>query len=240
MRLRELHRGWRPGVFLAQSRRRMGRHRPQLHLGHDRQSQGRRLSPSRRLSQRARQRARLEHEAASDLSLDAADVPLQRLVLPVDGDGAGRDARVPAPHRGGRHLRGAGARGRQPSLRRADHHEHAAQCAARGEAQARPVNRHDDRRRRAPCRRHRRHRGHGFSHHPCLRAHRSLRPGDLLRLARGMERPAAGRAGFVEGAAGRQLPGARGADGRRSRGPSRPCRATAPRSARSSCAATSS
>jgi hypothetical protein len=44
-----------PGLRLACAGRRMGRDRAQLHLGHDRRSQGRRLSSSRRLSERDRQ-----------------------------------------------------------------------------------------------------------------------------------------------------------------------------------------
>ena len=40
--------GGDPELYLAAPGRRMGCHRSQLHLRHDRQSQGRRLSPSRR------------------------------------------------------------------------------------------------------------------------------------------------------------------------------------------------
>jgi fatty-acyl-CoA synthase len=47
-----------------------------------RQPEGRRLPPPRRAPERGRQRARLEHAAAPGLPVDAADVPLQRLVLP--------------------------------------------------------------------------------------------------------------------------------------------------------------
>ena len=50
----------RSRVRLAGAARRVGRARAALHVGHDRRSQGRRLSPSRRLSQRARQRARVQ------------------------------------------------------------------------------------------------------------------------------------------------------------------------------------
>ena len=63
---------------------------------------GRRLSPSRRLSERARQRPGLGHAAAPDLSVDPADVPLQRLVLSVDDHGAGRNPCLPAAGRGRR------------------------------------------------------------------------------------------------------------------------------------------
>ena len=119
-----------PDFAGADARRRMGRDRAQLHLGHHRQPEGRRLSPPRRLSERARQHPRLGHAAAPGLSLDLADVPLQRLVLPVDGHGAGRDPCLPAPGRG-RAIYDAIERARRhPSVRRADRHEHAAQRPA--------------------------------------------------------------------------------------------------------------
>ena len=63
---------------------------------HHRRSQGRRLSPPRRVSARGRQRRHLLHGQASGLSVDAADVPLQRLVLPVVDLGRRRHACVPA------------------------------------------------------------------------------------------------------------------------------------------------
>ena len=66
---------WQP------ARRRMGGDRAQLHVGHDRQSEGRRLPSSRRVPERAVQHHRLGHAAALGLSVDPADVPLQRLVL---------------------------------------------------------------------------------------------------------------------------------------------------------------
>ena len=74
----------RSGVRLDNAGRRVGRHRAQLHLGHHRRSQGRGLSPPRRVSARDRQRADRLDGQASGLSLDAADVPLQRLVLSLD------------------------------------------------------------------------------------------------------------------------------------------------------------
>ena len=55
-RLRGVPRRGRSGLRLAAARRRMGRDRAELHLGHHRQSEGRRLPPSRRLSERDRQR----------------------------------------------------------------------------------------------------------------------------------------------------------------------------------------
>jgi hypothetical protein len=58
------------------------------------------LSPPRRLSECARQHPRLGHAASSGLSVDLADVPLQRLVLSVDRHCARGNACVPAAGRG--------------------------------------------------------------------------------------------------------------------------------------------
>ena len=95
-----------PDLRRRAARGRVGGDRAQLHLGHHRQSQGRGLSPSRRLSERDREHPRVVDAAASGLSLDAADVPLQRLVLSLDRDGDGGDACLPAPRRGEADLRG--------------------------------------------------------------------------------------------------------------------------------------
>ena len=88
----ELPRRRRSGCHLDAARRRVGSDLAQLHLGHHRQSEGRRLPPSRRLSERHRQRAVVEPAQAPGLPVDAADVPLQRLVLPVDPRGGGGHA----------------------------------------------------------------------------------------------------------------------------------------------------
>ncbi len=61
----------------------------ELHLGHDGQPQGRGHPPPRRVPERGVNVVTWEHAASLGLPVDAADVPLQRLVLPVD-DGAGR------------------------------------------------------------------------------------------------------------------------------------------------------
>ena len=82
--------------------RRVGCDRRVLHLGHDRRPEGRRDPPPRRVSQRGVQRGDLDDAAFPALPVDAADVPLQRLVLPVDGGAARRHARLPAPGRGAR------------------------------------------------------------------------------------------------------------------------------------------
>ena len=79
--------------------RRMGRHRAQLYLGNHRKSQGGRYPPSRRLSQRGQQYPRRQSRPASGLSLDAADVPLQRLVLSLDHRGHRRHQCLPAQGR---------------------------------------------------------------------------------------------------------------------------------------------
>ena len=85
-----------PDFAWTNAGRRMGRDLAQLHVGHHRRPEGRGLSPSRRVPARDRQRAHLRHGQASGLSVDAADVPLQRLVLPVVDLGGRRHACVPA------------------------------------------------------------------------------------------------------------------------------------------------
>ena len=76
-----------------------GADRDRLHVRHDRQPEGRRLHVPRRLPERARRGHRGRARASPGLPVDAADVPLQRLVLPVGGDGGRRHARLPAPGR---------------------------------------------------------------------------------------------------------------------------------------------
>ncbi len=56
-------------------------HLPQLYQRHHRQPQGRGLSPSRRGADVLLERGRHRHGPAPGLSVDPADVPLQRLVL---------------------------------------------------------------------------------------------------------------------------------------------------------------
>ncbi len=83
-RIRGLRRQRRSRLRLGDAGRRMGRHHAQLHLGHHRRSERRGLSPPRRASAGDGQCHHLRHAAASGLSVDAADVPLQRLVLSLD------------------------------------------------------------------------------------------------------------------------------------------------------------
>ena len=94
-----------PDFAWADAGRRMGRDLAQLHLRHHRRPEGRGLSPPRRLSARDRQCRDLRHGQASGLSLDAADVPLQRLVLPLVDLDPRRHACLPAPGARGRDVR---------------------------------------------------------------------------------------------------------------------------------------
>ena len=100
--VRILPRRRRRRLRLEAARRRMERDRAELHLGHDRQPQGRGDASPRRLPERSFECRDLGDAAPLGLPVDAADVPLQRLVLPVDDGPAGRRQRVPAQ---GRHRR---------------------------------------------------------------------------------------------------------------------------------------
>ena len=119
--------GGRCRLRAAVSGRRVAGDRAQLHLRHDRPAEGRRLSSSRRLPERDRRHPGLEHGPAPDLSVDPADVPLQRLVLSLGDRAAGRHAGLPAPGRAWRDL----CRDRRPPgdapVRRAGGHGHADQ-----------------------------------------------------------------------------------------------------------------
>ena len=84
---------------------RVGRDRAQLHRGHHRRSQGRRLPSPRRLHRRARQQRGLGHAAPPGVSVDVADVPLQRVVLPLGARRGGSHEHLPPEGRGGRDLR---------------------------------------------------------------------------------------------------------------------------------------
>ena len=100
-RIRGGGRGGRSGLRRKTSRRRMGRDCAELYLGHHGQSEGRRDPSPRRLSQCRQQYSGGQSRPASGVSLDAADVPLQRLVLSVDGRGLGRHQCLPAQGRSG-------------------------------------------------------------------------------------------------------------------------------------------
>ena len=175
-RVRGVPRGRRSGVRLAHARGRVGGDHPQLHLRHHRQPQRRRLPPPRRLPERGRQRAHLVDGRPAGLPLDPADVPLQRLVLPLDGRRDGGHQRVPAPGSGQADLRRDRRGGRDPPVRRADRDADAAE--RRGERKARPAARgqRDDRRRPAAGGRAGADGDRGLPGHPRLRPDGSLRP----------------------------------------------------------------
>ena len=88
--------GGDPGFVHAQPGRRVAGDLAELHLGHHRRPQGGRLPPPRRAPQRRRQHPHVGDAAARGVPVDAADVPLQRLVLPLDGGRRLGDERVPA------------------------------------------------------------------------------------------------------------------------------------------------
>ena len=73
-----------------------------------------------RTSTRRVQHRHLEHAAAFGLPVDAADVPLQRLDLPLDDGGQRRDERLPAQGRSAEDLRADQGGEGDALLRRAD------------------------------------------------------------------------------------------------------------------------
>ena len=183
----------------------MGRDLAQLHLGHDRQSEGRRLPPSRRGADGLCQHDPCRHGQAPRLSLDAADVPLQRLVLSVDAGRAGRHACLPAL--GAR--QGDVRRDRRPwrdaSVRRADRHVDADQRQGRGQARVFADRHLQHRRRAAAGSRARRHGRCRLRGDPSLRTDRDLWSRRRQRMARRMGCARQAGAGGQEGAAGRAL-----------------------------------
>ena len=229
----------RPRIRVATARRRVGRDRAQLHQRHHRQSQGRGLSPSRRGGERHLQHPRMGHGQAPGVPVDAADVPLQRLVLPVDDRGARRRQRVPAQGRGqGDDRCDQGAR-RDALLRRTDRAGVAGERARRDEAGPAQGREGHGGRRGAAGVDDRGHGAHGFRPHARLRADGGLRAGDGLPQARRVERSGHRRARAAQRAPGRALPpAARRARDRPAHHASR-CRWMAKPWARSCSAATS-
>ena len=150
-----------PAFRLAAAGRRMGGDRAQLHLRHHRQSQGRRLSPSRRLSERARQR-----RSPGPCRRTRSICGRCRCSTATAGASPGRSPRMAGTHVCLRRV-DAGAifdadrrRAGHPSLRRADRAEHAGQRAGRAATRLRASTvEGDDRRRRAARRGDRRHGG---------------------------------------------------------------------------------
>ena len=127
-RLRSVPCRRRSRIFLAYAGRRMGRDQPQLHVRHHRRSERRRLPPPRRGAHVLRQRACRRDGTADRLSVDTADVPLQRLVLPLVDLGRCRNACVPALGACKGDLRCDRRVWRHPPLRRADRYGDADQC----------------------------------------------------------------------------------------------------------------
>ncbi len=167
---------------MERPRRRVGADRAQLHLGHHRQSQGCGLSSPRRVSERARQCDHLRARSPLGLPVDPADVPLQRLDLPLGGDRGWRDACLPAPSRtGGNLCRDRRAPG-HPPMRRADRAEYVGARARSGEAPLRPRRRGGDRGCGAAFGRHRGDGADGVPRHPSLRVDRELRSVGGMRL----------------------------------------------------------
>ena len=222
----------RSGLRRETARRRMGRDCAELHLGHHGQSEGRRDPSPRRLSQCRQQYPGRQSRPASGLSLDAADVPLQRLVLSVDDGGLGRHQCLPAQGRSGQDLRADPEARRHPHVRRADRLQHADQRARRAEGQSRAARGRTDRGRSAAGRRARRRRKHRHQADACLRPDRGLWPRLRLRRAAGLGRTARRPARAAEAPAGRALPAGGSRHRARSRRPCRRCRATARPSAR--------
>ncbi|CAA9278103.1 MAG: 3-methylmercaptopropionyl-CoA ligase of DmdB1 type, partial [uncultured Actinomycetospora sp.] len=212
--------GRRPGARRAGGRRARPA-RDQLHLGHDGAPQGRHVPPPWREPPGAGHGVPRAPGAGVALSVDPADVPLRRLVLPLGGHRRGRAARLPArdrrrgdlaahPHRGGHALlrrtdradddreRGGGAGRPGARARHGGHGRRPALADAPG-ADERP----------------------GHVGDPPLRAHRDLRPGRGERLAPRVGPPRRRRAVPPQGPPGRRQrhraapAGARRADRRR-------------------------
>ena len=218
--------------------RREQRDRAQLHLGHHRQSEGRGLSPPRHVPGSGRQHHGVAAAAEAGLSVDAADVPLQRLVLPVVGHRDGRHACLPAPGRSGADLPDDRRARRDAHVRRADRAQHAGQRAGRAAPPLQPHRRHPDRRLAAARQGDQGHGGARLPRDAHLRHDRAARPVDAVRAAGRLGRPAARGARRVQRAPGRALSGGRRADGGRPEDARAGRAQRRSRSARSWCAAT--
>ena len=188
----------------------------ELHLGDDGPAQRRRLPPPGRAPERGGEHPDLGHAPAQRLPVDPADVPLQRVVLPVDGRGELGHERVPAQGgRSGDLPADPGRRGH--ALLRGPRRAQPADQRPRGVARGhRPGVCHGGRRRAAG----RDDRGHGAAGVRCdprLRADRNLRARRGVRQARGLGQPGDRRAGAAERPAGGAVPAPRRDDGHRPR-----------------------
>ncbi len=230
--LRSIPRDRCVGFFMAAADRRVERDRAQLHVGYHGQSQGSRVLAPWRLHECRVERAGLGDAAPSCLPLDAADVSLQRLVLPVDGRCNGGHARMPASRRGGGRVRRHPHPSRHALLRRPDRALDAGQRAGRTEERHQPPRQRDGRCGRSPGGDDRRHGPDGFRPDACLRADRGLWTGDGLRQAVRVGCARCWRAGFTERPAGRALHASRRTWQCSIRRPCSRCHGTARRSAR--------
>src|SRR3546814_16027632 len=88
---------WSSDVCSSDLEGRMAGDVAELHFGHHRQPQRRGLSSSRGLSECHRQRHYLRAATVLRLSLDIADVPLQRLDLYLGGDRGSDAPSLPVP-----------------------------------------------------------------------------------------------------------------------------------------------
>ena len=152
-RVRGVPRRRRPGVRLAGTERRMGLDLAQLHLRHHREPQGGGLQPPGGVPQRDDQRGRMGHGPPSGISLDPADVPLQRLVLPLDPRRGRGHRHLPSQGRGEGDIRRDCRRRGHPLLRRARRPQLPPQRAGGGPAAARACGAGHDGGRGAPPRR---------------------------------------------------------------------------------------
>ncbi len=214
--VRGVPRGRHGGLRVDLPARRVGRHLAQLHFRHDGQPQGRRLSLPRRVPERDQQHPRLVDAEAPRLSVDAADVPLQRLVLQLDRGRGSRHQRVPAQGRREADPRPHPRPPRDPLLRRANRALDAHERACRLEEGHRPHGALPGRGRPAAGRRDRGHGAHRLRHHARVRAHGDLRAGGGLRQASRVGGARAGGAGAAQRPPGRGLPAGGGHDGARS------------------------
>ncbi len=224
--------------------RRNPRERPadhQLHQRHDGAAERRDDHASQRLSQRDGHARAFPCHARRPLSVDAADVPRQRLDLHMARDRPGMRACLPAQGRSGRDLQARRRGRRDDALRRADGpHRHRQRAGSRARARRRAKGQASDRRRPARRPHHRPHRARArLGGAARLRHDRDLAAHPAVRAAARARKALAGRARGGEGAPGRRA-GELRRDPRDRTKAARKRRATAGRSARSACAATSS
>jgi len=151
---------------------------------------GRGLPPSRCLPERGEQYRIVGHAAARGIPVDAADVPLQWLVFPVDHGRQRRGECLPAPGGCQSYFRADPHPEGQPFLRCTDRARHADQCPGIRPRWHRSSGQRPDCRRCAARCHYRRHGAHRLQHHPCVRSDRNLRPSLGVRQASGVGQPA--------------------------------------------------